>query len=176
VRAWWLVLVASSAHAEPFAGIFEPGRTWTYDVATTTYDIENWGSLTRPPKHTTHATVTCTSDGQAIACDGALEPAVAGRYEVTADGLVRDGRLVLAKKPYRKVTHDAQMNADRVEGVRGTCAFTDTSEVELDGATTEQCFTDKGVASGEFDGGGGDWRKVTYRLRATRPAPAAPSR
>lgn len=186
MRGWWpllLVPLTTSAEPAPFASLVEPGRTWTYDVTTTTYDIANWGSLTRPPKLTTHGVVTCTAgaDG-AIACDGLLEPAVAGRYEVTAEGLVRDHALVLAAKPraFRKATRDAAMNANLVQGVRpghaSWCVFEDSTEVDPDGATREQCFGPTGVTSGELDGGGGDWRHTRYTLRATRAARVAGTR
>ncbi len=181
MRAWPLLFVPLVAQAEapPNAALFEAGRTWVYDVTTTTYDIANWGSLTRPPKVTTHAVVTCTASGSAITCDGPLEPPVAGRYASTADGLEREGALVLAAKPkaFRRVAHDDAMHADRISGVRagrgGWCAFEDSSDVDPDGASTEQCFAPTGIQSGDFDGGGGDWRRVSYRLRTTRSARAA---
>ncbi len=182
MRWWPIVLVPALLHAEPVrtnAALFEVGRTWTYDVTTTTYDIANWGSLTRPPKVTRHAVVTCTAATATITCDGALEPAVAGRYTETDDGLHRDGALVLARapKPFRKVTHDAAMHADLIQGLRGSaagwCTFEDSSDVDPDGASRSQCFGPTGIQSGDFDGGGGDWRRVSYRLRTTRAAPAA---
>ena len=193
MRWWPLLFVPLVARAEPAPGaalgaaMVEAGRTWVYDVTTTTFDIANWGSLTRPPRITTHAVVTCTETAGAIACDGSLEPAVAGRYALTADGLARDGALVLAAKPkaVRQVTHDAAMHADAITGVRagraGWCVFADSSDVDPDGAITEQCFGPRGIESGDFDGGGGDWRRVSYRLRpvsdraarATRAARAA---
>jgi hypothetical protein len=184
VRAWVLVLIPLVASAEPppYGALFEAGRTWTYDVTTTTYDIDNWGPLTRPPKVTKHSTVTCTATATAITCDGPLEPPVAGTYELTPDGLARDHALLLPAKPRasRKITHDDAMHADRIEGVRARqtswCTFDDSTDVELDGAAREQCFGAQGVTSGDFDGGGGDWRKVSYRLKstmATRAAPAA---
>jgi hypothetical protein len=174
-----LLPLVAQAEPPPNAALFEAGRTWTYDVTTTTYDIANWGSLTRPPKVTAHAVVTCTSSGDAITCDGPLEPPVAGRYASTADGLERDRALILAARPKatRKVAHDEAMHADRISGVRpghgGWCVFEDSSDVDPDGASTEQCFGPTGIQSGDFDGGGGDWRRVSYRLRTTRSARAA---
>ena len=184
MRAWVLVLIplAASAEPPPYGALFEVGRTWVYDVSTTTYDIEHWGPLTRPPKVTRHTVVTCTATATEIACDGLLEPPVAGTYELTPDGLARDHVPLLAIKPRpsRKVSHDDAMHADRTSGIRARqsswCWFDDTSDVELDGAAREQCIGAQGVTGGELDGGGGDWRKVSYRLRsttATRAAPAA---
>ena len=185
MRWWPVLLLPLVAHAEPppYAALVEPGRTWTYDVATTTYDIANWGSLTRPPKLTTHAVVTCIvgATGE-IACDGPLEPAIAGRYEVTPEGLVRDHALVIAAKPraFRKTSRDAAMHADLVSGVRlghaSWCVFEDTSDVDPDGAVREQCFGPRGITSGEFDGGGGDWRHTRYTLRPSNDRAASATR
>jgi hypothetical protein len=190
----------AAAEPSPFV---ELGRTWTYDLTRTSFDVEGWGSASRPPKKTERVVVTCTvtqiasfwasprpSTGVAsrIECDHELDPPIAGDYAVTPDGLFRisdfahpvlgDVLLAANPKPVRTVAHDPALHADRVRGLRPRgaiwCVFDDTSGVDLDaGATTEQCFGATGIASGDYDGGGGDWRRATYRLRATKAAPAA---
>ena len=37
--------------------------------------------------------------------------------------------------------------------------------VDPDGAIRSQCFSTGGISTGDFDGGGEEWRRVSYRLR-----------
>ena len=199
MRIGWFVIAwgVSMARAEPaklpehYAALFDAGRTWTYDVATTTYDQENWGPKTRPPKKTESAVATCkvasvgaigAAQTSAIECDRDLEQLapVAGLYVATADGLYRVHELPRTEaelaalgepligarpRPFRTAVHEA------VHGLRGShngwCTYDDTSD-DPDGAVKSQCYSSAGIATGDFDGGGEEWRKVSYRLRAKR--------
>ncbi len=191
----WMLSVAL-AHGEPaklpehYAALFDAGRTFTYDVATTTYDQENWGPKTRPPKKTERTIATCkvakigaigSAQTSAIECDHDIEvlAPVAGLYVATADGLFRVtalpateaelatlGEPLLSAKPraFRTAVHG-------VHGLRGShvgwCTYDDTSD-DVDGSIKSQCYSSSGIATGDFDGGGEEWRKVSYRLRAAK--------
>jgi len=82
-----------------YAPLFEHAHSWTYDVATTIYDIEDFHKA-RPPKKTIHTTVVCKvaqvvgfHHGAAahVACDGDPDAGypIAGDWGATEDGLYR---------------------------------------------------------------------------------------
>jgi hypothetical protein len=181
-----LCAVAGVAAADPlpaaYAPLFDPSHVWTYDVATTTYDITDYRHA-RAPKRTAHSTVTCKvaavqafAHGSAsrIECDGDLEPGIAGTYVATADGLFRlasfprteaelvGGTAILAARPHAWKKVDAgAIHGLKVSG-KSWCEFGDTSN-DSDGATWSQCF-EAGIASGDFEGGEA-WRRVSYHLK-----------
>jgi len=189
-----LIALAAPARADvpemppSYAQLFDQAHSWSYDVATTTYDVEDFHKA-RPPKRTAHHIVTCKvtmvmalphGAASRVACDGEIDPTVtiAGDWGATADGLFRitgfpkteadiaNGTPILPAKPhpFRHSDHDA------VHGLRSTahawCIFDDTSHDD-GGFTRSQCFeANVGIVSGELEGGGDDWRRVSYRLKA----------
>jgi hypothetical protein len=194
---WWLPVLAfarpASAHVPPlpahYAPLFEQAHSWTYDVATTMYDIEDYRRA-RPPKKTTHVTVICKvtmvagfrhAAASRIACDGDTDPMspIAGDYAATPDGLYRLTRFpktetelgeLLGEQLVEAKPHAYRTQAEHaVHGVRedhhAWCTFDDTSR-QPDGMVRSQCFKPNvGIASGDFDGGGENWRRVSYQLK-----------
>jgi len=174
-----------------YATMFEQAHSWTYDVATTVYDIEDFRHA-RPPKKTIHTTVTCKvtmvagfrhGAASRIACDGDTDPMspIAGDYGATPDGLYRLTRFprkeselgeLLGEQLVEAKPHAYRTQGDRVHGVRedhhAWCAFDDTSR-DPDGMVRTQCFKPYvGIANGTFDGGGENWRRVSYQVKHHR--------
>lgn len=171
-----------------YAQLFDQQHRWSYDVSTTTYDISDFRKA-RPPKRTSHVTVTCQvtmvtafAHGAAsrVTCDGEIDPelTIAGDYGATDEGLFRvasfpaseadiaAGTQLIAARPraWRRADHDV------VRGLRATghawCVFDDERHTDS-GATKSFCFEPNvGIASGTFEGGE-DWRKVSYRIKST---------
>ena len=193
---WWFALIALGA-ARPatadvpampafYAQLFDQAHSWSYDVATTTYDISDFRKA-RPPKRTAHATVTCKvtmvmafphGAASRVTCDGEIDPelTIAGDYGATPEGLfktasfahseadIANGTPILPAHPHawRRADHDT------VRGLRANgsawCVFDDTSHDG--GYVRSQCFEPNvGFASGEVEAAGEDWRKVSYHLK-----------
>lgn len=198
---WCLAVVAFARPATAnmpqlpahYAALFEHAHHWTYDVATTIYDIEDFHKA-RPPKKTMHTTVVCKvahvsgfrhGAASRIECDGDPDAGypLAGDYGATEDGLYRLSRFpkseaelaeslgeqIVGAKPHvwrKRVDH--AVRGLREDAHSGWCAFEDTTQ-SSDGATRSQCFkAGVGIASGDYDGGGENWRRVSYQLKHQR--------
>jgi len=183
-------LAGAEAPALPaiYAQLFDQQHRWSYDVATTTYDISDFRKA-RPPKRTLHVTVTCQvtevtafAHGAAsrVTCDGDVDPelAIAGDWGATADGLfklasfprsedeIASGTPIITARPraWRRADHDV-VHGLRANG-RAWCLFDDARRTD-DGGTKSLCFEPNvGIASATFEGGE-DWRKVSYRVKST---------
>jgi hypothetical protein len=180
---------SSAALADPklpahYAGLFENGRTWTYELAVTDFDhVERPdGTLQAVRGKPVRSKFTCTVADvtgvvATITCDKEIDSVysfrVDGQWVATKTGIARDegGPVLVGARP--KVTRTrtkTEFGGHLVIAVtspaKGTwCNVEDTTKYGAgDGAITTVCFKAGAIASGKLDYHGGTPRIVEYKL------------